>query len=104
MFPLSRVLRVAAAVLALVAIFGAQQAESKKLLKLAAAAAIIRGGPIIPLPIRYPVHVPKPHVKYVHSAPIVKHVEHHGGWDHGGWDHGWEGGHGGWEGGHGGWW
>lgn len=50
-----------------------QYAESKKLLKLAAAAAIIRGGPIIPIPVRYPVHVP--HSKTVkvpirHPVPI----------------------------------
>jgi len=35
-----------------------QAIEAKKLLKLAAAAAIIRGGPIIPVPIRYPVQPP----------------------------------------------
>jgi len=35
-----------------------QAADAKKLLKLAAAAAIIRGGPIIPVPIRYPVQAP----------------------------------------------
>lgn len=54
-----------------------QVSESKGILKLAAAAAILRGGPIIPLPIRYPVHVPKAKVVHapVHIPVHHKHVE-----------------------------
>ncbi|OQR78306.1 hypothetical protein BIW11_00326 [Tropilaelaps mercedesae] len=55
-------------------------ANSKPLLKLAAAAAIIRGGPIIPIPVRYPVHVPHPKVLKVpvhHPVPVKVPVHHH---------------------------
>ncbi|XP_022687979.1 uncharacterized protein LOC111259889 [Varroa jacobsoni] len=63
----------ASLVLIMLAIGAVQYAESRKLLKLAAAAAIIRGGPIIPIPIRYPVHVPHPKIVKV----PVKVPEHH---------------------------
>lgn len=57
-----------------------QVSEQHKLLKLAAAAAIIRGGPIIPLPVRYPVHVPKHkvvHVPHAHHVPVHVPVHHY---------------------------
>lgn len=96
MFILSKLLRVSIVILALLTILvNVQQAESKKLLKLAAAAAILRGGPIIPLPIRYPVHTPRSQVTF------VKQVKED-------WDQGWQqsGHQGGWEGslGETGWW
>ncbi|XP_003737342.1 uncharacterized protein LOC100907632 [Galendromus occidentalis] len=68
-------------VAALAVMASVQYAESKKLLKLAAAAAIIRGGPIIPIPIRYPVHVPHSHkvvkVPVHHPVPVKVPVHHH---------------------------
>lgn len=68
-------------VAALAVLASVQYAESKKLLKLAAAAAIIRGGPIIPIPIRYPVHVPHSHkvvkVPVHHPVPVKVPVHHH---------------------------
>lgn len=48
-------------------------AEAGGLLKLAAAAAIIRGGPIIPIPIRYPVK----HEKKVTLLDHHHHDDHH---------------------------
>ncbi|OQR76359.1 hypothetical protein BIW11_03091 [Tropilaelaps mercedesae] len=57
-----------------------QMSAGYKLLKLAAAAAIIRGGPIIPIPVRYPVHVPHPKVLKVpvhHPVPVKVPVHHH---------------------------
>ncbi|OQR75855.1 hypothetical protein BIW11_00696 [Tropilaelaps mercedesae] len=71
--------RVSFVVLAL-AIGAIHYAESKKLLKLAAAAAIIRGGPIIPIPVRYPVHVPHSKIVKVavhHPVPVKVPVHHH---------------------------
>lgn len=66
--------RVIVVALSVASLFYAQQVESKKLLALAAAAAIIRGGPIIPIPVRYPVHIPQPKVLKVpvHQAVHVK--------------------------------
>lgn len=47
--------------------------HAKKLLKLAAATAVIRGGPIIPILIRYPVRTAKE--KTAHD-PIAHHYHH----------------------------
>ncbi|XP_018493824.1 uncharacterized protein LOC108863762 [Galendromus occidentalis] len=51
-----------------------------KLLKLAAVAAILRGGPTIPIPIRYPVHVPQSKVIKVpvhQPVPVKVPIHHH---------------------------
>ncbi|OQR76361.1 hypothetical protein BIW11_00611 [Tropilaelaps mercedesae] len=72
--------RLATTLVLVLAIGAVQYAASKKLLKLAAAAAIIRGGPIIPIPIRYPVHVPHSKVVKVpvhHPVPVKVPVHHH---------------------------
>lgn len=69
--------KMCAVVLSIVLMFAALSSVSPPtvqaggLLKLAAAAAIIRGGPIIPIPIRYPVKPPKK------ATPIL--IDHHEG-------------------------
>ncbi|XP_022651992.1 polyadenylate-binding protein 1-B-like [Varroa destructor] len=56
------------------------RAEAQKRLRLAAAAAILRGGPMIPLPLRYPVHVARPKIIEMpihHQVPIEVPVQHY---------------------------
>ncbi|XP_022651996.1 uncharacterized protein LOC111259903 [Varroa jacobsoni] len=57
-----------------------QLTNANMIMKLAAAAAIFRGGPTIPIPIRYPVHIPYSKVLEVpvhHPVPVKIPVHHH---------------------------